>query len=106
MGERQKKLAEKNLVANQVKASANNVHEKVQDFLSRMKNDEKFQISLTSPVDFENKTKNSKRPSTVQMNFTGTTNTGDEELDTVSLTESKFRQGLESSLDYSAASEN
>ena len=76
------------------------------DFLSRMKNDEKFQISLSSPIDFENKTKNSKRPSTVQMNFTGTTNTGDEELDTVSLTESKFRQGLESSLEYSAASEN
>ena len=89
-----------------MKASANNVDEKVQDFLSRMKNDEKFQISLSSPVDFENKTKNSKRPSTVQMNFTGTINTGDEELDTVSLTESKFRQGLESSLEYSAASEN
>ena len=69
-----------------------------------MKNDEKFQISLSSPVDFDTNDKISNKPSTMQMNFTGTTNGNEDEVQC--LTESKFRQGLEYSLEYSAASDN
>lgn len=71
-----------------------------------MKNDDKFQISLTSPVDFNTNANMLKEPSTLQMNFTGTTNGGEDGINSPSLTESRFRQGLEASLDYSAASDN
>ena len=71
-----------------------------------MKNDEKFQISLKSPVDFTTNVNLPKEPSTLQMNFTGTTNADEDGNNSASLTESKFRQGLEVSLDYSAASDN
>ena len=39
------------------------------------------------------------------MNFTGTTHAGEDGFDSPSLTESRFRQGLEDSLEYSAISD-
>lgn len=71
-----------------------------------MKNDDKFQISLSSPVDLDDHAKMPKPTSTIQMNFTGTTNAGEDGLNSPSLTESRFRQGLEGSMDYSATSDN
>ena len=88
----------------QIKASSQNMHERVNDFLLRMKNDDKFQVSLSSKADFE-VDKLPNQPSTMLMNFTGTTNPGEDEINSPSLTESRFRQGLEDSLEYSAVSD-
>ena len=69
-----------------------------------MKNDDKFQVSLSSRADFDVE-RIPNQPSTMQMNFTGTTNPGEEGIHSPSLTESRFRQGLEDSLEYSAVSD-
>ena len=104
--DRKKQAGEqKNVIASQVKAASLNVHEKVQEFLDRMKNDDKFQISLSSPTDFNTKQDVQKEPSTMQMNFTGSTIPDAAGIASPSLTESRFRQGLEASLDYSGASD-
>ena len=69
-----------------------------------MKNDDKFQVSLSSRADFDiDKAPNP--PSTMLLNFTGTTNPGEDGMHSLSLTESRFRQGLEDSLEYSAVSD-
>ena len=70
-----------------------------------MKNDDKFQISLSSQAELDSTDKVPKQPSSIQMNFTGTTLAGEDGLDSPSLTESRFRQGLEDSLEYSAISD-
>ena len=73
--------------------------------MSRLKNDDRLQISLSSQAELDGNNKAPKQPSTIQMNFTGTTNPGEDGYDSPSLTESRFRQGLEDSLEYSAVSE-
>jgi hypothetical protein len=70
-----------------------------------MKNDDKFQISLSSQADLDATDQVPKQPSSIQMNFTGTTHAGEDGDDSRSLTESRFRQGLEDSLEYSAISD-
>ena len=106
LDQRKKQAGEqKNVIASQVNAASLNVHEKVQEFLDRMKNDDKFQISLSSPTDFNTKEDVQKEPSTMQMNFTGSTIPDAVGIASPSLTESKFRQGLEASLDYTGASD-
>merc|ERR1719150_1178567 len=56
------------------------------------KDAEKLQISLSSQAEFDSNNKAPKQPSTIQMNFTGTTNPGEDGYDSPSLTESRFRR--------------
>ena len=76
--------------------AAGNVDAKVQEFLNKMRTDKKFEISLSS-LNGAGAVRTDE--STVNFDLT-------EESESTALTESKFRQGLEASLDLTTTDNN
>ncbi len=78
-----------------------NVDAKVAAYLNKLRNDERFQISLSSELDNKKSATGANGRKSFDQNETKMSFTSTDFADISTLTELKFRQGLEASLDFS-----